>query len=67
MKKLTVLKKMHIFQIITNVIILKQLLFNSGSVNVGEKNLDFVSVFIHQYSPRRWRIIVKYCNSDCNC
>ena len=36
MKKLTVLKKMHIFQIITNVIILKQFLFNSGSVNVGE-------------------------------
>ena len=44
---------MHIFQIITFVIILKQLL-TSDSVN---KNLDFVSAFIHRYSPRLRRII----------
>ena len=34
-EKLIVLKKMHIFQIIINVIILKQL-FTSDSVNIGD-------------------------------
>jgi hypothetical protein len=44
--------------IFTCVIILKQLLF-SGSVNIGI-NLDFVLVYIDQYSLRLRRIIVKY-------
>jgi hypothetical protein len=35
------------FQIITYEIILKQL-FTSGSVIIVNKNLDFVSVFIHR-------------------
>jgi hypothetical protein len=37
----------YFFQIITYEIILKQL-FTSGSVSIVNKNLDFVSVFIHR-------------------
>ena len=60
MKKLIVLKKMHVFQIITYVIILKQLC-TSCSVN---KNLDFVSVCVHRFSPRLRRIIVNCYHDD---
>jgi len=40
-------------------IILKQL-FASGSVNIVNNPFHFVSGIIRQYSPRLWRIIVKY-------
>jgi hypothetical protein len=38
---------LYFFQIITYEIILKQL-FTSGSVIIVNKDLDFVSVFIHR-------------------
>jgi hypothetical protein len=38
----------YFFQIITYEIIILQQLFHSGSVIIVNKNLDFLSVFIHR-------------------